>query len=65
MTVGNDLLPCTIDIATAEIDTSQFLSAFPFLNNRRLLLVDTPGLDDPDVEDSVNIAKIEKWLDTK
>lgn len=64
MKVGDDLVSCTVDIAIAEIDTSQFLVAFPFLKNRRLFLVDTPGFDNTFLDDSVVIEKINTWLKT-
>ena len=62
MTVGYEIESCTVDIATAEVDTSQLLRTFPWLQNRRLLLVDTPGFDDTYVEDSEILERIATWL---
>lgn len=64
MVVGYEIESCTSDITSAEVDTSKFLRAFPWLKNRRLLLIDTPGFDDTYKDDSKILKSIAKWLKT-
>jgi len=62
MAVGYEIESCTVNIDTARVDTSTLLPEFPWLKNRRLLLVDTPGFDDTFADDCEILERIAKWL---
>ncbi|KAH9485976.1 hypothetical protein JR316_0000038 [Psilocybe cubensis] len=60
--VGHDIQSCTSVVTPVEIDVNPFLHQFPWLKNRTLLLVDTPGFDDTYLGDMEILTIIADWL---
>ncbi|PPQ89612.1 hypothetical protein CVT25_012489 [Psilocybe cyanescens] len=59
--VGHEIESCTAEIQIVDIGHSVFLDA-PWLKNRRLCLVDTPGFDDTYKDDVEILETIATWL---
>ncbi|KAH7906244.1 P-loop containing nucleoside triphosphate hydrolase protein [Hygrophoropsis aurantiaca] len=53
--VGHDLKSCTAQIVHAIVP-------YPLDPNRRVVLVDTPGFDDTDADDSEILRRVAEWL---
>ncbi|PPQ70200.1 hypothetical protein CVT25_011551 [Psilocybe cyanescens] len=62
VTVGHNLESCTTEMNAVPVDTSQLGRDFPCLENRRLLLVDTPGFNSAETEDVEVLEKTAMWL---
>lgn len=62
VTTGHYLESCTKEMNLVQIDTSDFLRQFPWLQHRRLFLVDTPGFDDASTSELAILNKIDEWL---
>lgn len=54
--VGRDLLSSTANV------NHYIAESHPFDNNRRLILVDTPGFDDTFTDDAEILRRIAFWL---
>lgn len=61
MAVNDNLDSCTSNISVAQVQPSM-LTHFPWLENRRVLLADTPGLDDAERSDENTVRMIKQWL---
>ncbi|PPQ78829.1 hypothetical protein CVT25_010622, partial [Psilocybe cyanescens] len=59
--VGHEVESCTAEMQIVDIGPSVFHD-FPWLKNRRLCLVDTPGFDDTYKDDVEILETIAKWL---
>ncbi|KDR69843.1 hypothetical protein GALMADRAFT_128439 [Galerina marginata CBS 339.88] len=59
MPVGSDLDSCTTELGFGCIEDIQ---NYPNLTNRRIVLIDTPGFDSPDLDDKEMLEKIITWL---
>jgi len=59
MMVGNDLDTCTKDLDFGYIEE---IEGHPSLKGHRIVLIDTPGFDDPYKDDSETLEKIVTWL---
>ncbi|KAF9004212.1 P-loop containing nucleoside triphosphate hydrolase protein, partial [Cyathus striatus] len=59
--VGHELNSCTATISHVVLDG---LPGYPTLQNRRLIIVDTPGFDDTYVDDAEILRRISVWLAT-
>ncbi|KAF8064985.1 P-loop containing nucleoside triphosphate hydrolase protein [Lyophyllum atratum] len=61
MIVGHKSTGCTTELEPAVIES--FKSPHPDLKNRRVVIVDTPGFDDPGQNDREILQRIAIWLD--
>ncbi|KAH6879631.1 P-loop containing nucleoside triphosphate hydrolase protein [Coprinopsis sp. MPI-PUGE-AT-0042] len=62
VTVGHHLQSCTRDVTWYEAAIPKNVPPNPTLQNRRLILVDTPGFDDTFSDDSDILRRISAWL---
>ena len=59
MTVGHDINSCTTKLERVIINP---IPNHPALENRRLVVVDTPGFDDTFEDDAEILRRISVWM---
>lgn len=62
VTAGKILAPVGHDLASCTGDIGHYILPYPRDRNRRIILVDTPGFDDSNVDDTVILDRIATWL---
>jgi len=60
--VGHGMGPCTTEPSPVVVDPSIHRFTHPILKDHRLVLLDTPGFDNPSKDDEQILKQIVKWL---